>query len=206
LLDRTEVTVDPRTPVLVGVGVAHRSVDGSAGATPLELMLDAARDAGVDAGASSLLTRLDSVAVTEGNWSYADPARALSAALGSPEARTVRVDIGVPQQTPVSDALRRIRSGVSDVVMVVGGEAMASRLAAERAGGVAPADSTLSGFDAEPDERWQAAGEFMAPAEIAAGIWKPVEQYACIDVARAATAGWSAAEHDADIAALCTSA
>jgi acetyl-CoA C-acetyltransferase len=145
---------------------------------------------------------LDSVAATEGNWSYADPARALSAALGSPEARTVRVDIGVPQQTPVSDALRRIRSGASDVVMVVGGEAMASRLVAERAGGVAPADSTLSGFDGEPDERWQAAGEFMAPAEIAAGIWKPVEQYACIDVARAATAGWSAAEHDADIAAL----
>ena len=196
------MTLDPRTPVLVGVGVAHRSVDGSTGATPLELMLDAARDAGVDAGASSLLTRLDSVTVTEGNWSYADPARALATALGSREARTVRVDIGVPQQTPVSDALRRIRSGASDVVMVVGGEAMASRLAAERAGGVAPADSTLSGFDGEPDERWQAAGEFMAPAEIAAGIWKPVEQYACIDVARAATAGWSAAEHDADIAAL----
>ena len=188
--------------MLVGVGVAHRPVDGSAGVTPLELMLEAARAAGVDAGATALPSKVQSVAVTEGNWSYTDPARALAVALGSPDARTVRVDIGVTQQSPVSDALRRIRAGDLDVAMVVGGEAMASRLAAERAGGDAPVDTELTRFDGEPDERWQAAGEFMAPAEIAAGIWKPVEQYACIDAARAAAAGWSAVDHDADIAEL----
>ncbi|MFZ4433474.1 MAG: hypothetical protein ACOYOQ_09805, partial [Microthrixaceae bacterium] len=197
--------IDPRTPVLVGVGVAQRPPDGSAGVSPFELMTEAATAAGMDAGAPGLTGRLDTVAVTVGNWEHPDPGRALARRLGVVHVRSIRVDVGVPQQTPVSVALDRIRHGAADVVLVAGGEALASRRAAERAGRDVPDDGwpmapTL------PDEHWRPgeddSGELMCEAEITAGLWAPVEQYACIEVARAAAAGWDREEHLADIGGL----
>jgi acetyl-CoA C-acetyltransferase len=199
------VVIDPRTPVLVGVGVAQRPPDGSAGVSPFELMTEAATAAGMDAGAPGLTGRLDTVAVTVGNWEHPDPGRALAERLGVDHVRSIRVDVGVPQQTPVSVALDRIRHGAADVVLVAGGEALASRRAAERAGRDVPDDGwpmapTL------PDEHWRPgeddSGELMCEAEITAGLWAPVEQYACIEVARAAAAGWDREEHLADIGGL----
>ncbi|MBU6215172.1 MAG: acetyl-CoA acetyltransferase [Acidobacteria bacterium] len=199
------MTIDPRTPVLVGVGVAQRPPDGSAGVSPFELMTEAATVAGLDSGATDLLGRLDTVAVTVGNWEHPDPGRALAEQLGVRDVRSIRVDVGVPQQTPVSVALRRIRSGAADVVLVAGGEALASRRAAERAGREAP-DGGWSTGSTVPDEHWRPgeddSGELMCEAEIAAGLWAPVEQYACIEVARGADAGWDRDQHLADIGSL----
>ena len=193
------MTVDPRTPVLVGVGTARRPVDGSAGVEPLDLMVEAALAAGSDAGAPALLASVQMLAVPEGNWSYPDPARLVADRLGAHGARTVRSDIGVPQETPIGAALDRIRRGALDVALVVGGEAMASRLKVQRAGGT-PAETAQP--DATPDERWTPQGEFMADAEVQAGIWAPVEQYACIDNALRAAEGRTVAQHQDEIAAL----
>jgi acetyl-CoA C-acetyltransferase len=173
-----DVTSDPRTPVLVGVGTAHRPTDGSAGVEPVDLMVEAAAAAAADAGAPGLLRSVTWVAVPEGNWTYPDPARLVADAIGATSAHTVRADIGVPQATPVDVAVERIAAGDLDVALVVGGEAMASRLRAQRAGGV-PHETDQG--DAAPDERWIPDGEIMAAAEIEAGIWGPVQQYACID-------------------------
>ena len=193
------MTIDPRTPVLVGVGTAHRPVDGSAAAEPVDLMVEAARAAAADAGAVHLVAKAQMVAVPEGNWAYPDPARLVADRIGAVAARTVRADVGVPQETPIGAALDRIRRGVLDVALVVGGEAMASRLRIQRAGGT-PFETAQP--EVSPDERWSTQGEFMADAEVQAGIWSPVEQYACIDNALRHAEGRTVDEHLDDIASL----
>ncbi len=195
----SDLTTDPRTPVLVGVGTAHRPTDGSAGIEPVELMVEAAVAAAADAGAPGLLASVTWLAVPEGNWSYPDPARLVAAGVGAPGARTVRADIGVPQVTPVDVAIDRIARGELEVALVVGGEAMASRLRTQRAGGE-PTETDQG--DAEPDDRWVPEGEIMADAEVQAGIWAPVEQYACIDNALRHAEGRTVDEHLDEIAAL----
>lgn len=202
--------LDPRTPILVGVGTAHRAPTGEHGVAgadgdlgdrlePLDLMVQAAADALRDAGAEGLAARIGSVAVPVGNWSYADPGRAVAERVGAASARTVRVEIGVPQQTPVRVAHERIRSGQLDAALVVGGEAKATQLRRARAG-LEPWETAQC--DLEPDERWEPQGELMAPAEIEAGIWQPVEQYACIDNALRAAEGRSIDEQLDEIADL----
>jgi len=193
------MSIDPRTPVLVGVGTAHRPVDGSAGVEPLDLMVEAVHAAAIDAAAPHLAARAQMVAIPEGNWSYPDPARLVADRIGAASAHTVRADVGVPQETPIGAALDRIRTGALDVAVVVGGEAMASRLRVQRAGGT-PHETPQP--EATPDERWSAQGEFMADAEVQAGIWAPVEQYACIDNALRHAEGRTVDEHLDQIAAL----
>jgi hypothetical protein len=78
--------LDPRMPVLVGVGTASGDVEAA------ELMVRAARDAGVDSGAPVLLARVDRVVVPRGTWSYPDPGRLVAAAIGAPRAQTVLAD------------------------------------------------------------------------------------------------------------------
>ncbi len=196
---------DPSTPVLVGVGLGHRPPDGAAGATPLELMAEAAHAAVTDTGAPGILGRIDTVAVTVGNWELPDPGRELAHRIGAGEVRSIRADVGVLQQAPVSEALARVRTGRADVVLVAGGEAMASHLAAVRTGAEPPADVPVLP-ESVPDEHWQhddsVSGELVAASEITAGFWAPVEQYACIETARAAQNGWTRRELLDDIGAL----
>jgi acetyl-CoA C-acetyltransferase len=192
-------SVDPRTPVLVGVGEAHRPVDGSGAVEPLELMVEAAQAAAADAGAPSLLASVAMLAVPEGTWSYPDPGRLVAGRVGATGARTVRADVGVPQTAPVAVALDRIRRGELDVALVVGAEAMASATAAQRAGGSVP-ETAQEG--ATPDERWSPQGEIMADAEVQAGMWAPVDQYACIENALGHAEGQPFDEQLDDIAAL----
>ncbi len=70
-------SIDPATPVLVGVGVSSASCE------PLELMVAAAEAAAADAGSTALLGKIDLVAVPKGNWSYTDPGALLAARFGS---------------------------------------------------------------------------------------------------------------------------
>ena len=107
---------DPRTPVLVGVGTA------SADAEAVELMAQAAAAALSDAGGRGLGGRIDRVAVPQGSWSYPDPARVVATRLGAPGATTHLVELGIPQQSLIDDALAAVVSGASDVAVVVGGE------------------------------------------------------------------------------------
>lgn len=185
--------------MLVGVGEAHRPVDGSGGVEALELMVEAALAAGVDSGAAHLLPDAGVVAVPEGTWTYPDVARLVADRIGAIGARTIRADVGVPQTQPLSVVIDRIRRGELDVALVVGGEAMASSRAAQRAGGeIVETDQA----GAEADERWSPVGEIMAEAEVQAGMWAPVEQYACIENALGHSEGQPFDEHLDDISAL----
>jgi acetyl-CoA C-acetyltransferase len=194
-------SIDPRTPILVGVGTAHgpESTGAPSPVEPLELMSSAALAALTDAGAEGLARRLGSVAVPVGNWSYVDPGREIARRLGAPDATTIRVEVGVPQQTPVRVAVERIRAGTLDAALILGGEAKATQLRCARSG---EAYHELDQGDLTPDERWEPEGEIVSQAEIDAGMWQPVEQYACIDNALRSAEGRTVDEHLDDIAAL----
>jgi acetyl-CoA C-acetyltransferase len=187
--------MDPRTPVLVGVGTA----DGSAPAEASDLMIAAAEAAALDAGAPGLLAAVQSVAVPRGSWSYSDPGRLVGRAIGAPKALTALCELGIPQQTPVSVALQRIAAGDLDVALVVGGEAKRRAAAALRNGESAP-ETDQAG--AVPDELRRPESDIVGEAEARAGIWVPVQQYAMIDNALRQAESLSIPEHLDQIAEL----
>lgn len=207
-----DTPIDPRTPVLVGVGTA------SADREAVELMVAAAEAAGADAGAPALLGQVQQVAVPRGTWSYTDPARIVAERIGAPTAETRLADIGVLQQMLVSDALRSILTGDVDVALVVGGEAKARAARAARrsqagdAAGIAQAvrhhgphegaGLEVDQHGAESDVHLVPGDDIVARPEIEAGLWAPVEQYALIESALRAAEGRTVAEDRADIAAL----
>jgi acetyl-CoA C-acetyltransferase len=193
---RFALPIDPRTPVLIGVGVADESDDG---AEAVDLMVAAARAAAADAGGGRLLGAVQHVAVPRGTWSYSDPGRIVAQRIGAPSARTALYDLGIPQQTLLNAAWRSIRAGELDVALVVGGEARRRAATAARQGGQA-GETDQAG--ARPDEHYSPAGDMVAAAEAHAGIWVPVQQYAMIDNAVRVAEGLSIAQHLDHIAQL----
>ncbi|RMD83260.1 MAG: hypothetical protein D6815_07050, partial [Candidatus Dadabacteria bacterium] len=104
--ERREVTrtampkVDPRTPVLVGVGaVVQREPDPQQALEPLELMAQALERAAEDAGKRDLLARADSIRAPRGLWEYPDPCRLLAKRFGAQNARTEIAELGILQTT-----------------------------------------------------------------------------------------------------------
>ena len=66
-----------RTPVLVGVAqVLQRADDPADARPPIELMIEAVRNAVGDAEAPGLPGRIDSVRAMKGVWGYRNPALA----------------------------------------------------------------------------------------------------------------------------------
>src|SRR5260370_9911997 len=118
--------IDGSLPVLAGAAVTT-----SADSEPAVLMIDAVNAAARDAGSASLLAAADRIVVPKGTWSYTDPGRLVAVAIGANRARTWLVDIGIPQQTLINDALRAILQGECEVVVLAGREA---RRRAQRAG------------------------------------------------------------------------
>jgi acetyl-CoA C-acetyltransferase len=181
-------SLDPRLPVLVGLGAADDA------APVVDLMTAAVSAAGADAGAAGLLGRIDCIAVPQGTWSLTDPARTVARRIGSPQARTLLCEVGVSQQEVINHALASVAAGRADAVIVAGAEARAW----ERDGGV-----EIDEEDQPPDEVLARPPDFVAPVEIAAGIvWPPVQQYALIENALAASLHLSSERQRDDIAAL----
>ncbi len=159
--------LDPRTPVLVGVGEASSSVE------PVALMTEALVAAADDAGSRALLGAIDRISVPQGTWKYGDPGRGVAAGVGAAGARTVLAELGVPQQLLFNDAVDAITSGRSDVVAVVGGEARRwARTVETESGDPQP--------DAVPGEVLAREGPPVEPIEVATRLWQPVLQYAMI--------------------------
>ena len=84
------MSLDPRTPILVGVGQVNER-DG--GIEPVDLMVRAARAAADDAGSARLLELVDSVRVVGLlSWRYRDPG-ALVGERGSGRSRALCVSL-----------------------------------------------------------------------------------------------------------------
>ncbi len=125
--------VDPRAPVVVGVGQTNQRVPAADARAPVELFADAAREAERDAGAA-LLQKVDIVAaVAIGSWRYGNPGAFAARLLGiTPRATAVSTVGGNSPQLLANEFARRIQRGECDVVLIGGGESMHTRWRARR--------------------------------------------------------------------------
>jgi acetyl-CoA C-acetyltransferase len=173
------------------------SASGEAQAT--ELMTQALITAASDAGSTRMLGMIDRIAAPQGSWSYPDPARLVADGVGASGARTHLVELGIPQQSLINDALAAIGTGESEVAVVVGGEA--KRWARDRArSGQEGMETAQPG--AAPDVLHQRQGPLLEPVEVAHRLWDPVQQYAMIDNALRVAEGRTLMEHRSEIGRL----
>ena len=122
------MTLDPRTPVLVGAGQFTQRPDNPTDALePVAMMREALIAAADDAGARSLLDRATHTWVVKGAWPYPDPAAILRDEFGNHSATGLSTDGGNTPQSLVNKACLRIASGDAAVVMIVGAEGIWSR-------------------------------------------------------------------------------
>lgn len=186
--------------MLVGVAaVSQRLEDPAEAKEAVALMAEALVTAADDAGASSLIGRLDQVRVTKGTWGYSDPARWVADAVGANQARSFLADVGILQTAVMGDAAASIASGSADVVAVVGGEAKYRGLRASITGVDAP--DTDQG-DAQPDDFVTPHGMIISRAEIDTGLVMATHHYAMIENARRFADGQTIDEHRDVVAGL----
>ncbi|HXQ24128.1 MAG TPA: hypothetical protein VN812_20770 [Candidatus Acidoferrales bacterium] len=192
--------IDPRTPVLVGVGaVQQRCDDPRAALEPIELMIVALERAAADAGDRTLLSKASSIRVPRGFWDYSDPGRIIAARVGAPAARTQVAEIGILQTTLFGLAAQAIASGEEDVVLVAGGEAKHRSLRAQITGVEAPL--TLQ-TGVEPDSVLRPEREIWSPLEADLGLMMPVNQYSIMETALRHADGMSIDAHRRAVARL----
>lgn len=186
--------VPDRTPVIVGAGlVSQRLDDPTKAKEPLALMVDAALDAGADAGRPRLLREVDRVLVPVGRWNYGDAGRMIADALGATGVDTVAAMPGVSQQTILSDAATAIAEGDIETALVVGGEA-GHRLLRARITGAELTDTPPAG---EADVVLTPNDKMLPPHERERGLGvMPVGYYALMETAWRHASGLSVEAHD----------
>lgn len=196
------MAVDPRTPVIVGVGQHLQRVDDPLQAlAPAPFIAEAVRAAVSDAGLTSV-PAADSVRVVSFlSWRYRDPARFIAAELGIDPRETVATTMGgnTPQSLINATALE-IQNGSADIVILCGGETSRTRKRA-RAAGI--------------DLPWPEVPEDVTPTrilgeelvmnhefELSRRIVAPIQVYPIFETALRAKSGRTIAEHNAHLGRL----
>ncbi len=155
--------------------------------------------AAADAGSTRILGAIDRMAVPQGNWAYPDPARLVADRVGARECRTHLVELGIPQQSLINQAMSAILEGRSQVAVIIGGEAKRRSQQAERSGRTVE-ETPQPGV--RPDVVEQRPGPLLEPVEVATGLWDPVQQYAMIDNALRRAEERRLEEHRDEVAEL----
>jgi acetyl-CoA C-acetyltransferase len=120
------------------------------------------------------------------SWSYDEPVGRLCDELGiSPSHREVSVLAGTAGQRMVNAAAERMLAGNSELALVVGGEALASRRRARSVGEVLPWRFEAPDASAPPID----LDEWVLPTEWAHDVLQPTVTFAALDSARAARRG-----------------
>jgi acetyl-CoA C-acetyltransferase len=198
-------TVDPRTPIIIGVGQVAERVDDPnyRGLSPIDLAVAAARgalgDTGVDSAA--ILEAIDTVACTRQFENSVPGAPAplgkstkfpLSVAtrLGcSPRRAVLEVAGGQSPQHLVTEFSHDIHSGKSDVVLIVGAEAMSTIRALAKS----EDKPDFSDDPADPEGIFEDRGFGLAGLttmeQAAHGLTTAPAQYALLENARRAARG-----------------
>ena len=195
------MSLDPRTPVIIGVGQHVHRPDEPAPTSPIELMAEALRAAAADAGLAGVPSNVDSMRVVSLlSYRSRNPAWLLTEQLGISAREHAYTTVGgnTPQSLVNRTALD-IAGGRADLVVLTGGEAWRTRMQARKAGTrhtwpVAPED--------QPPVIIGEELEMTHPAEMAKGVYLPVQVYPMFDTAIRAALGRSPDEHLATIAAL----
>jgi acetyl-CoA C-acetyltransferase len=142
------MTLDPRTPILIGVGqtVNHWNGDDLRSApSPVSLAADASRAAITDVGASEVAKAIDTLVVVRtvadsggrviGRSRCANPPGTLAARLGLTPRRLIYSSVGGNQpQGLVNEFARAVFEGDCEVALLTGSEAIAAQKLAARRG------------------------------------------------------------------------
>ncbi len=163
------------TPILVGVAQLEQRIDDPlTGKEPIELMIDAVRQAAQDAGAPALLDRAGSVRVIRGIWPYQNPAKAVAEAIGNPGAETVLTPFGGNfVQTVVNQSALEIQRGDHEVIIITGAECGNTQAKARRA----QVDLQWQALPGTPDRLIGDDKDMRHPAEKAMRIGQPIQIY-----------------------------
>lgn len=200
------MTIDDRTPVIVGVAqVEQREDDPAAAREPLALMLDAVNAAADDCGNPQILKAVDSVRVVRGMWGYGNPARALAEQIGVPGAETGLTSLGGNYvQSLTNHAFLDIQAGRREVVVVAGAECGRTQARASKAGleldwnplAAAPGTSPVTRDDGDPPDLYLGSDKVTRhEAELKRGIERPIQFYPMFEIALRHASGESVAAH-----------
>jgi acetyl-CoA C-acetyltransferase len=171
---------DPRLPCIIGV--AQRTIHPEEGDAPepLELWAEMCGAAAADTGGAGVLEAVDRLGVIYSlSWQYDDPAGRLANRLGlRAGSRHYSGLSGTSPQKFIQEAALEILEGRSDVAIVVGGEALATKKRLKRAGrkpdwSFRPAEKPEMPFD-DP----------FHPSEIAHQVFQATLTFALFEVAR----------------------
>ncbi len=182
------MTLDPRTPVLVGAGQSlHRARGLDDALDPVALMALAVEEAVADAGLASV-PDVDSVRVVGLlSWRYGNPSQVLAERLGIASREfAVTTMGGNSPQTLVNSTALAIQRGDLDVAILSGGESWRTRMRARKQG------VELDWPKAPEDSMPVLLGEDLVmnhPDEIARQITMPVQVYPMFETAIRAAAG-----------------
>lgn len=196
--------MDPRTPVIVGVGQSlRRPARAEELVEPVDLMVAAALAAADDSGTGSrLLDRVESVQVVESlSWRTPDPGAVVAERLGiSPRQSLQTATGGNSPQMLVNLTAASVLAGDLDCALIVGGEAMYSRRVARKLGGKLETVAQAPDTPAAPVVGLDKAGSH--PAELARSMMMPTQVYPVFENAVRGAAGATIEEHQAKIAGL----
>jgi acetyl-CoA C-acetyltransferase len=193
------MTIDPRTPVLIGTGQVLQRAEGLDDARdPVALMVEAITLAASDAGLSSVPNPDAIRVVSLLSWKYGNPAQFIAEDLGlTPREMGLSAMGGNTPQTLVNAASRQILAGELDLVILTGGEATRTRARYNKA-------------DLTPD--WRTTDTTPTPVsedltmnmpeELARKIMMPIQIYPLFETALRAQAGRSVADHQVYISEL----
>ncbi len=216
------MVLDPRTPVVVGVGQAMTPADAplapSERPEPMALMAMALRAAvedcdgvppgGATPSGSAILQRADSLRVVVPlGWHSANPALQVAGRLGfadgdEPSELMLTTVGGNTPQALMHDACMAISSGDRDVVLVTGAEAMYARALSRRDPGSAPLAWAELPAAAPAPVMFGVEKVGASELEMNRGVLLPIHAYPLFENALRAANGWSLEEHAARIGAL----
>jgi len=220
------MALDPRTPIVVGVGQVtihpDPSIEPAERPEPVELMARALRAAAEDASGvkpggaaaagNTLIGRADSLRVVlPFGWTSVNPPLLVAERLGLRDGSVPRQLMltaigGNNPQALLNDACGAIARGDLSVVLVTGAEALATRAASRRdpsRPALTWASQPASGTP-EP-VRFGADRPPATEVETSRGITLPIHAYPLFENALRASEGWTLAEHVEHIGALWSS-
>jgi acetyl-CoA C-acetyltransferase len=184
------MSLDPRTPVIVGVGQVNQREEAPE-VEPVDLMASAAREA----ADPRVLAALDSIRVVNLlSWRYRDPGLLLGERIGAPTASTVYTGIGgnTPQSL-LNQACLDIQQGRADAVLLAGAETWRTRMRL-RARGLRP-DWTRQDETVPIPPGSDGSVPMSGPGEDRIGLDRPSFVYPMFDQALRIAAGESIDDH-----------
>ncbi len=179
--------IDPRSPCLIATARRTWHPDGEAAPEPLDMWEQMARAAGLDADVGrDVIGRVDDLGLVHcQSWAYDRPVERLADRLGLANIRMEQsILAGTSPQRLINAAAERMLAGETEVALVVGGEALATRRRHQRSG----EPPQWSHPHPDPPRLPVDLDRWYLPTEIAHGVMPAWLTFALLEQAR-----WAAA-------------